>query len=302
MTVTSLPTSPITPLRFSGKGPTPPNPAITNHRPSVSALPNVLKPSWLVKQFDYQKLATTTRRQSQAIYSFMVLSRLVAAAIRGKEIGNYREVFEHATRDIVGWSMFFFGASTLVRLFAKGVAPNTWHQVMTSPDKAWVNRPFMGNNIADKQSLGARFIRGGRRLWHTMFKSDLLSDTQIEALQKKRLAAYQQAGTTPRSLLDKLFTGKKAKYSNMVKLRNGLSTMGLIVNIALMGIAIPLLNILITKNQVADTKAQNTTVPVGLANISQGLRGDSPTYGSDYANLAAPLPNQTVFTNFNGLA
>jgi hypothetical protein len=261
--------------------------SITHRPPQFSATQSAavtqgvqpwLKASGFTRYLDAQKLGGTTRNQSQVIYTLMVISRLVAAAIRGHEIGNYREVFEHATRDIVGWAMFFFGASTLVRAFAKVVAPKTWKQVMTAPTEQWVNKPFMGQKIADESGVLAKVVRSGRRTFHTLFKSDLLSDDQISSIRAKTIKAYKKSGNLPTQTIEALDNA----FKNKVALRNGLSAMGLVVNIALMGIAIPLINIIVTKKQVAESKHAQQTIPKSIQQLQAGLQANPSTYSSDF--------------------
>ncbi len=252
---------------------------------AAKPLPNLLKASAFVKKLDYHRLLTTPRGQSHFIYVAMIASRLAAAAERGSNFGNYREVYEHALRDVFGFTMFFFGSNFLLRMFTKVTFPKTWNQLMTAPDAEKVKRPFMGKAIGDKSSRLAKVVRGVRRWKHALISSDLLSSTQVKELGDKRLAQLKAGGQVSKTKMAAL----AKEFKHMATKRNAMSALGLVVNIALLGFGIPLLNIIMTKNSVKDDRG-----PKGqdmFPAIRRGLNPVVSPYGADYrypADMSVP--------------
>ncbi len=243
---------------------------------AAKPLPKLLKVNGFVKKLDYQKLLTTPRGQSHFIYVAMILSRLVAAGVRGAQIDNYREVYEHALRDTIGFTMFFFGSNFLLRFFTKAIFPNTWNQLMTAPQADTIKRPFMGKAIGDSGSRVAKVVRGVRRWKYALVNSDLLSSSQVKELGDKRLAQLRAGGHVSTAKIENL----AKEFKRMVTKRNAMSTLGLVVNIALLGIGIPLLNIVMTKNSVKAHKGG--TGKDAFPQIRRGLNPQVSPYGADY--------------------
>lgn len=69
-------------------------------------------------EFDFVEVGKSSIRHNQVVYGICIVSRLIAAASR-----SWNEVREHAIRDLMGWTFWFYATPMLHRFLLKGFAP-----------------------------------------------------------------------------------------------------------------------------------------------------------------------------------
>ncbi len=201
-----------------------------------------------LRNFDFEQVGKSTVRQNMLMYSLVIASRLMAAAKRGHEAGSYNEVREHALRDILGWTFWFFAAGQVQRLFLR-FFPAKYRDVV-------VQTPYQ----MDKTAQGFWPRLRERLRWETNFlvRGKIPSAEQLEQRMgqfRKELRA--SAGDLGKEAVEAAERDAAKYFKRLSKLRNLASFTGISMAIALLGIGIPWINILVTRKNVAERQKQN---------------------------------------------
>jgi hypothetical protein len=184
-------------------------------------------------EFDFIDIGKSTMRHNQLIYGVCIVSRLLAASKR-----SWNEVREHAFRDLFGWAFWFYATPMILRGFLKALAPKDVQDVVIrripKPEQGgmlkklnwWIN-PLVNTEIATTEQIKERLSQAIHQLKETAVKSPELAGKAATA--EKALEALM---------------GKARVW------RNGASGFSIVLAIALLGISIPLFNIMMTKRNV----------------------------------------------------
>jgi hypothetical protein len=196
--------------------------------------------SAFLRIFDFEQAGKSTLRQNMLMYSLVILSRLFAAAARAKETGSYNEVREHALRDLLGWTFWFFAASQVQRLFLRAF-PAKYRDVL-------VHTPY------EKKPAATSWGKLGERLkWEFNFLARGQTPTarQLEQRMEQFLKETREAARGLGDDAVKMAEKDAMKYfGRLAKLRNLASFTGITMAIALLGVGINLVNIAMTRNNV----------------------------------------------------
>lgn len=201
-----------------------------------------------LRTFDFEQVGKSTVRQNMLMYSLVIASRLIAAAKRGHEAGSYNEVREHALRDILGWTFWFFAAGQVQRLFLR-FFPAKYRDVV-------VQNPYRMDKTA--QGVWPRLKERFKWEFNFLVRGKIPTAEQLE--QRMEQFGKELKKSAEGLGKDAVEAAEKdaAKYFRRIsKLRNLASFTGISMAIALLGIGIPWLNILVTRKNVAERQKQS---------------------------------------------
>ncbi len=191
-----------------------------------------------LKLFDYERLPHSAVNQIKLIYGLVIISRIRAALSRG----SWNEAREHATRDIMGWTFWFYAMPAVQRMFVKALVgmPKEYREALLHhPDGV-------------KPTTGALKKLG----WHlkSLFNSEMPSAIQIEARCEQALNLIDTQAKTGRWKQTAVDGAKKQVNDYFHKLknyRNFASFTGLVGAIALLGFGVVLFNIYMTRKNLS---------------------------------------------------
>ncbi|MBY0404858.1 MAG: hypothetical protein K2X66_13240 [Cyanobacteria bacterium] len=196
-----------------------------------------------LSEFDFTEAGKSTMRHNQLIYASCIVSRVLAASTR-----SWNEVREHALRDILGWTFWFYATPMIQRGFLKVFAPKDI-------------KPMVIQNYPKPEGTGL-WATLKRINWHInpLSRWNIPSSAQIEERMHQALGLLKKdsEGMAP-EVLKKSEELIQKTFGKAKQFRNYSSAFGLVVAIALLGIGIPMLNVLMTRRNVA--AAKNGPVP-----------------------------------------
>ena len=261
---------------FTGLKPTAPKFSGTAAQTAVNTF--VPKAGRALKALDFAELGATTVNQIKVIYGMVILSRLAAASTRSKN-----EVRELATLGIPGYLTWLFGTPMLQRVYLRYVAPKEFRDALIQPLAA----PAKDANILAKLKYKL-----------PLYRYEIPTSQQIKDRAAQALAKLEKAGHGPET---ELYTKTAAWFKNgPLKYRYFATGLGWVTTIALLGIGLPLLNIMITRKNVAQAKAaaaraQAPQVPAQAfaPAAPQAFVPQAPAFAASQPQPFAPQPFAT---------
>jgi hypothetical protein len=184
-------------------------------------------------EFDFIDIGKSTMRHNQLIYGVCIVSRLLAASKR-----SWNEVREHAFRDIFGWTFWFYATPMILRGFLKALAPKDVQDVVIRS----VPEPAPGN-----------FLKKLNWMINPLANTEIATTEQIKERLSQAIHQIKETAVKSPELANKAATAEKALESLMTKARiwrNGASGFSIVLATVLLGISIPMFNILMTKRNV----------------------------------------------------
>ncbi len=224
-----------------------------------------------LRTFDFNELGRSTVKQNMFLYGGVILSRLIASAVRGHEIDSYNEVREHALRDLLGWTFWFMAVDPIKRTYLRCFAPKQYRNALVSnPYKAPAKPPeTLWGQFAERVKKECSFIfKGG------MPTAQQLDNRMTQMLKRAREASKELGDEAVKLAEDDV----KKSFNKLARFRSFASGVGIVSAIGLLGIGIPLINIITTRRNVAEREAKKhgampvlQTNPYGLSNASDSF-------------------------------
>ncbi len=240
------------PVRFRGVG-TPP-------RTSANAF---------LRTFDFNELGRSTIKQNMLLYVGIIASRLVASAERGKEIDSYNEFREHALRDILGWTFWFLAVDPVKRTYLR-FAPEKYREML-------VNNPYKAP-IQPVEGLWENFVERTRREASFIFKGGIPTAEQLE---NRKSQILKQTSEAVKDLGEETLKDAKADveklFHKLARYRSFASGFGIVSAIALLGVGIPIINILTTRQKVLDRETEKHGI---RPNLSEWPLNNRPAFSA----------------------
>jgi hypothetical protein len=213
-------------------------------------------PLALLAPLQFPIIGSVIDKQSQAIYAVQI----------GGRIGESRELVEareHATRDVLGASTWFWGVPIFQRLFLMAFAPADIKKVLLL-DKPAPQALAEGANWL-KQGMHQLAKFNYHVLHNPLARYDLVSLEQLHnrSSDLERLWTKAHAGleSTAKHAME---APAKEYLTRLLHWRKGAMGLGLAFTLSALGVGINLLNIYITKQQIKReeaSKAQPVPTP-----------------------------------------
>lgn len=184
-------------------------------------------------EFDFIDIGKSTMRHNQLIYGVCIGSRLLAASKR-----SWNEVREHAFRDLFGWGFWFYATPMILRGFLKTLAPKDVQDVVIRS----VPKPTQGG-----------FFKKLNWWLNPLVNTEIATTEQIKERLSQAIHQIKETAVKSPELASKAATAEKAVEALMGKARiwrNGASGFSIVLATLLLGISIPMFNILMTKRNV----------------------------------------------------
>jgi len=190
--------------------------------------------------FDFNKPGIAMVKQNMLIYSIVICSRVAAAYQRGLASGSFEEVREHAVRDSLGLTFWFF-AGTFMQRVALRLIPKQYRDAL-------VFNPYMESKttqrLATKTDGWSKFQNKLRQELSFLFKGEVVSAKQAQQRGELIFKHFAESGIkTPKKL--------ERYLRNLRNISNFIWLFGLLITIGLLGIGINFINIAITRKNVA---------------------------------------------------
>lgn len=230
---------------------------------------------------DFMEAGVTSVPQCKVIYSSIIGSRVFEGEERSKN-----EWKEHLLRDSLGWTMWFYATDIIktafLSLFNKASDPlkNATHNLLLNPRPKPVKPKAGGLGTHLKyalQRVNWQVNPGGRFYTPT---SDQLRERRGQWLS--RLAA--SALSAEEKLAHK--TSIESVFKKAITANNYARTIGIILNIALLGFTVPELNILMTemRNEAEQLKKMEAE--------EKALKGEAPPQRESDSQATPSQPGQ----------
>jgi hypothetical protein len=220
---------------------------------------------------DFRELGSPHLDQIKIIYTCCILWRLVAANERRKATPtkSWNEIRESMFRDFVGFMFWFFGTPTLQRAFLG---------LTTSPE-------IRTSLIQHNQEKGSPL-----RKFNPLYNWDIPTSEQVKEQMEQALAALEKKGC---SRTEPAYQATEKFYGQLTKARNLATGVGMLTTIALLGVGINLLNIHLTRKDMARRKAEalkgrQYTAPHPTPAVTSSFQHATPTMGARQPFKTAP--------------
>lgn len=197
-----------------------------------------------LRTFDYVTPGQSAVVQNMALYGLVIASRIGAAAWRGQQIDSYNEVREHVVRDSFGFVFWFFAMERLKRLLLRLSASDLRRDLLHLPP---------GTATHEAAPVGTGWPSRLRREFDMVFRSAIPDAAQLQERQTQLLSRLQQtADDLGLSVAerDQAMGAVRSRFARLTRTMNLASFFGMVGAIALLGLAIPMLNIVMTRNNV----------------------------------------------------
>ncbi len=222
---------------------------------------------------DFDKPGFSTVPQNMVIYGLVILSRIAAAFQRGVEAGSFEEVREHAVRDTLGFSFWFFASPAIQRIVLRAMPKKYRDAIVVNP----YNGTKTAKDLSQKTDGWSKFQHKIRREFSFLFKGHISTQEQITQRGEQIFNDLNKGISADK-------TKKLQKYLNNARhIKNGVFAFGLLNAIALLGVGINLINIAVTRKHVAmrqakadkveqkqtmSTQSPQTSKPVSVKRVS----------------------------------
>ncbi len=227
------------PVRFRGAGTFAP-------RSSTSAF---------LRTFDFDELGRSTVKQNMLLYAGVILSRLGASAVRGQEIDSYNEVREHAVRDLFGWLFWFLAVDPIKRTYLR-FAPEEYRDLL-------VHNPYQ-EPLKSREGLWTSWKERVKKEASFIFKGGMPTAEQLDNRKTQMMKKVREAAGGWGDEAVKVAEGDVEKvFHKLTRFRSFASGIGIVLAIALLGVGIPLINILTTQKNVAERETERESEKQG---------------------------------------